>query len=124
MHLDIHYHMLQKMHGLVIWASPAGSARTHMLAPTESTITAKKRTLTYQVQVTLSKISKELLKLSILSCLRSLSMLGIPDGGGSPSAVVSPIPRACSPGCPAMPTAIVYAIASSLVRLLACLGRA
>ena len=89
-----------------------------MLAPTKDTITANKRTLTHQVQLTLSKISKELLKLSILSRLRSLSMLGIPDGRGlTPhAAVVSPIPRACGPGCPAMPTATVYAIASSLFR--------
>ncbi len=68
-----------------------------MLAPTKDTITANKRTLTHQVQLTLSKISKELLKLSILSRLRSLSMLGIPDGGGPHAAVVSPIPRACGP---------------------------
>lgn len=92
-----------------------------MLAPTKDTITAQKRSLTHQVQLTLSKISEELLKLSVLSRLRSLSMLGIPDGGGHPPAVVSPIPRACSPGCPAMPTAIVYAIASSLFMLLAYL---
>ncbi len=113
--------MLQKMHSLVSWASLASSARTHMLAPTKDTITAQKRSLTHQVQLTLSKISEELLKLSVLSRLRSLSMLGIPDGGGHPPAVVSPIPRACSPGCPAMPTAIVYAIACSLFMLLACL---
>ena len=87
-----------------------------MLAPRKDTITARKRTLIHQVQLTVSKISKELLKLSILSRLRSLSMLGIPDGGGPCPAVVSPIPRACRPGRPAMPTAIAHAKPSSLFR--------